>query len=68
MAKSAGSDVQSFYYDGQMPIETAEVGSSATTVTRNSLEARGIDRIEQAFSNLHLTLNMRSRAIDGSTL
>ena len=51
VAKSAGSDVQSFYYDGQMPIEDAAVVSSATTVTRNGLGARGIDFISTTTSS-----------------
>ena len=45
--KIGASSTDWFYYDGQMPIETAEVGSSSTVVTRNGLGARGIDRIER---------------------
>ncbi len=45
--KIGATQTDRFYYDGQMPVETAEVGSSSTVVTRNTLGARGIDRIER---------------------
>lgn len=49
--KSAAAGPTMYYYDGQMPVENAEIGISSTVVTRNTLGARGIDRIERVGSS-----------------
>ncbi len=49
--KSAAAGPTMYYYDGQMPMETSVTALSQTTVTRNTLGARGIDRIERIDSS-----------------
>ncbi|MBN9501361.1 MAG: hypothetical protein J0H02_06270 [Armatimonadetes bacterium] len=51
VSKDNGTDSSRFYYDGQMPVETVDTTSSGSTVTRNGLGARGIDRIERVNSS-----------------
>ena len=51
VSKDYGTDSSRFYYDGQMPMETLDTTSSGSTVTRNGLGARGIDRIERVNSS-----------------
>ncbi len=50
VSKSNSSVAASYYYDGQMPMETKEVSGGTTTVTKQGLGARGIEWIERAIS------------------
>ncbi len=50
VSKSNSSVAATYYYDGQMPMETKEVSGGTTTITKNGLGARGIEWIERAVS------------------